>query len=43
MYVEKGEKISQSQITKAGNISIVTLRKRFLDVKKIFPHLPNGP
>lgn len=41
--LEKGEKISQSQITKAGNISIVTLRKRFLDVKKIFPHLPNGP
>jgi transcription initiation factor TFIIB len=41
--LEKGEKISQSQITKAGNISIVTLRKRFLHVKKIFPHLPNGP
>jgi transcription initiation factor TFIIB len=41
--LEKGEKISQSQITKAGNISIVTLRKRFLDVKKLFPHLPNGP
>ena len=41
--LEKGEKISQSQITKAGNISIVTLRKRFLDVKKIFPYLPNGP
>jgi transcription initiation factor TFIIB len=41
--LEKGEKISQSQITKAGNISTVTLRKRFLDVKKIFTHLPNGP
>jgi transcription initiation factor TFIIB len=41
--LEKAEKISQSQITKAGNISIVTLRKRFLDVKKIFPHLPDGP
>jgi transcription initiation factor TFIIB len=31
------EKISQTQIALAGETSIVTLRKRFLDVEKIFP------
>jgi transcription initiation factor TFIIB len=41
--LEKGEKTSQSRISLAGNVSVVTLRKRFLDITKIFPHVPNGP
>ena len=41
--LEKGEKTSQSKISLAGNVSVVTLRKRFLDIKKIFPQIPNGP
>jgi transcription initiation factor TFIIB len=40
--LEQGEFISQSQIAIAGEMSVVTLRKRFLDVKKIFPHIPNS-
>ncbi|MGB6673781.1 MAG: hypothetical protein WBE34_15230 [Candidatus Nitrosopolaris sp.] len=35
--LKEGEKVSQAQIAIAGNTSIVTLRKRFLDVKSIFP------
>src|SRR5216117_3440893 len=41
--LEKGEKTSQSRISMAGNVSVVTLRKRFLDIKKIFPDIPSGP
>ena len=41
--LEKGEKTSQSRISLAGNVRVVTLRKRFLDIKKIFPQIPNGP
>lgn len=41
--LDKGEKTSQSRISLAGNMSVVTLRKRFLDIKKIFPNIPNGP
>ena len=41
--LEKGEKTSQSKISLAGNVSVVTLRKRFLDIKKVFPQIPNGP
>ena len=41
--LDKGEKTSQSRISLAGNVSVVTLRKRFLDIKKIFPEIPNGP
>jgi len=41
--LEKGEKMSQSKISLAGNVSVVTLRKRFLDIQKIFPQIPNGP
>jgi len=41
--LDKGEKTSQSKISLAGNVSVVTLRKRFLDIKKIFPQIPNGP
>jgi transcription initiation factor TFIIIB Brf1 subunit/transcription initiation factor TFIIB len=33
----EGENISQAQVAVAGDISIVTLRKRFQDVRKIFP------
>jgi len=41
--LDKGEKTSQSKISLAGKVSVVTLRKRFLDIKKIFPQIPNGP
>ena len=40
--LEQGENISQSQVAIAGEMSVVTLRKRFLDVKMIFPHIPNN-
>jgi transcription initiation factor TFIIB len=35
--LQEHEKVSQTQVALAGETSIVTLRKRFLDVKKIFP------
>jgi transcription initiation factor TFIIB len=35
--LKESEKVSQAQIAVAGDTSIVTLRKRFQDVKKIFP------
>ena len=35
--LKENEKVSQAQIAVAGDTSIVTLRKRFQDVKKIFP------
>ena len=35
--LKEGENVSQAQIAVAGDISIVTLRKRFQDVRKIFP------
>jgi transcription initiation factor TFIIB len=35
--LKEGEKVSQAQIALAGDTSIVTLRKRFQDVRKIFP------
>jgi transcription initiation factor TFIIB len=35
--LKEGEKISQTQIAVAGDTSIVTLRKRFQDVRSIFP------
>src|ERR671935_374829 len=34
--IKENEKVSQAQIAVAGDISIVTLRKRFQDVRKIF-------
>ena len=37
--LSEGENISQAQIAVAGDISIVTLRKRFQDVKKAFPDM----
>lgn len=41
--LEQGEKIAQSHVASSANVSIVTLRKRFLDVRKVFPNVPNGP
>jgi transcription initiation factor TFIIB len=35
--LREGENVSQAQIAVAGDISIVTLRKRFQDVRKVFP------
>jgi transcription initiation factor TFIIB len=35
--LKEGKKVSQAQIALAGDTSIVTLRKRFQDVRKIFP------
>jgi len=35
--LEERENVSQAQVAVAGDISIVTLRKRFQDVRKIFP------
>jgi transcription initiation factor TFIIB len=35
--LKEGEKVSQAQIAIAGNTSIVTLRKRFQDIRNIFP------
>src|ERR687897_416004 len=35
--LKEGEKVSQAQIAVAGDTSIVTLRKRFQDVKRLFP------
>ena len=39
----QGEKVSQVNLSQAANMSIVTLRKRLLDVRKVFPEIPNGP
>jgi transcription initiation factor TFIIB len=35
--IKENEKVSQAQIAVAGDTSIVTLRKRYQDVKSIFP------
>src|SRR5919112_984523 len=35
--LKENEKVSQAQIAVAGDTSIVTLRKRYQDVRKIFP------
>jgi transcription initiation factor TFIIB len=35
--IKENEKVSQAQIAVAGDTSIVTLRKRFQDVRKMFP------
>jgi hypothetical protein len=35
--LRESENVSQAQIAVAGDISIVTLRKRFQDVRKVFP------
>jgi transcription initiation factor TFIIIB Brf1 subunit/transcription initiation factor TFIIB len=35
--IKEGEKVSQAQISTARNTSVVTLRKRFQDVRNLFP------
>jgi transcription initiation factor TFIIB len=37
------EKTTRTQIATAANTSLVTLRNRFLDLKKVLPNLPSGP
>jgi transcription initiation factor TFIIB len=39
--VEEKDKANQAKLAKAGGISVVTLRKRILDVSKIFPEIGN--
>ena len=39
----QGEKLHQVQLAEAVNLSVVTLRKRLQDVRKVFPEVPNGP
>ena len=36
------DKVSQATIAQAGGISVVTLRKRVLDISKVFPEIHNG-
>jgi transcription initiation factor TFIIB len=38
--VDQGERVKQTAIASAGKTSMVTLRKRFIDVRKLFPHIP---
>jgi transcription initiation factor TFIIB len=37
--VENKENISQAKLAQAGGISVVTLRKRFLDITQLFPEI----
>ena len=39
----QSEKLHQVQLAEAANLSVVTLRKRLQDVRKVFPEVPNGP
>ena len=39
--VEEKNNISQARIAQAGGISVVTLRKRVLDISKLFPEMQN--
>ena len=39
----QGEKLHQVQLAEVANFSVVTLRKRLQDVRKVFPEVPNGP
>ena len=41
--LDKGDKVSQVNLSRAADLSIVTLRKRFQDVRIVFPEIPNGP
>ncbi len=41
--LEQGENVSQGQVAIAGKVSVVTLRKRFADVRQVLPQVPNGP
>ncbi|HZD35826.1 MAG TPA: TFIIB-type zinc ribbon-containing protein [Nitrososphaeraceae archaeon] len=37
--IEEQGRVSQTRIAKAGGISVVTLRKRILDISRVFPRL----
>jgi transcription initiation factor TFIIB len=37
--VEEKVNVSQAKLAKAGGISVVTLRKRVLDIQKLFPEI----
>ena len=39
----QGEIVSQVQLARAANLSVVTIRNRVRDVRKVFPEVPNGP
>ena len=40
--IEEKDKVNQARIAQAGGISVVTLRKRVLDISKVFPEIQNG-
>jgi len=37
--MEEKDNISQAKIAQAGGISVVTLRKRVLDISELFPEI----
>jgi hypothetical protein len=37
----KRKTVNQARIAKAGGISVVTLKKRVLDIQKLFPEIQN--
>ena len=37
--IEKQDNVSQARIAQAGGISVVTLRKRLLDISKLYPEI----
>lgn len=39
----QGEIVSQVQLARAANLSVVTIRNRVRDIRKVFPEVPNGP
>jgi transcription initiation factor TFIIB len=39
--VGEKDKINQARIAKAGGISVITLKKRVLDIQKLFPEIQN--
>ena len=39
--VDEQDKVKQARIAQAGGISVVTLRKRVLDISKLFPEIQN--
>ena len=37
--LDQGEKVNQKKLAESANTSMVTLRKRFLDIQKFVPSL----
>lgn len=37
--VKEKDNINQARLARAGGISVVTLRKRFVDISKLFPEI----